>query len=76
MKSTVFWTLFPSLLSASLVFGVVPISSVKRVSNQATVPNKFIIEVDNLSNIPTKRSFTRVRPIFDIYEQISDTVDH
>ncbi|KIM45535.1 hypothetical protein M413DRAFT_343058 [Hebeloma cylindrosporum] len=59
MKSTVFWTLLPSFISASLVFGVVPISSVKRVSNQATVPNKFIIEVDDLSNIPTKRSFGR-----------------
>ncbi|PPQ90634.1 hypothetical protein CVT25_006617 [Psilocybe cyanescens] len=59
MKSAAFWVLLPSLLSASLVYGVFPISNVKRVSNLPFVPNKFIIEVDSLSNIPTKRSFAR-----------------
>ncbi|KAH9484892.1 Minor extracellular protease vpr [Psilocybe cubensis] len=59
MKSAAFWALLPSLLSASLVYAVVPISSVKGKSNLPFVPNKFIIEVDTLSDIPTKRSFTR-----------------
>jgi hypothetical protein len=67
MKPTVLWALIPSLFSATLVLGAVPISSVKRVSNQATVPNKFIIEVDQLSTIPNKRSFTRVRLLFYIH---------
>ncbi|KAF9547696.1 subtilisin-like protease [Agrocybe pediades] len=59
MKSALYWSLLSSFLSAGLVHGAVPISSVKQVTNVPTVPNKFIIEVDDLSDIPTKRSLTR-----------------
>ncbi|KAF8070083.1 pyrolysin [Lyophyllum atratum] len=55
MKSLT-WVVVPSLLSAGLAFGAVPLSSVKRVSNLPTVPNKFIVEVDTVANIPNKRS--------------------
>ncbi|KAJ3530209.1 hypothetical protein NMY22_g8670 [Coprinellus aureogranulatus] len=37
----------------------VPFSSVKRVSNLPTVPNKFIVEVDTTADIPNKRSYAR-----------------
>ncbi|KAF8971231.1 subtilisin-like protease [Flammula alnicola] len=59
MKSVTYWALLPTLLSASLVFGVFPISNIKKVTNIPAVPNQFIIEVDELSSIPTKRSFPR-----------------
>ncbi|KAF8149475.1 pyrolysin [Crassisporium funariophilum] len=60
MKSATFLALLHSFLSASSAFAAFPISSVKKESNLPTVPNKFIIEVDELSNIPNvKRSFTR-----------------
>ncbi|KAF8894316.1 pyrolysin [Gymnopilus junonius] len=59
MKAAMFWALLPSLFSASVVYGVFPISQVQRVSKLPTVPNKFIIEVAQLSDIPTKRSFIR-----------------
>lgn len=61
MKSSVFRALLPSLLAAGLVYGTFPISQVQRVTNVPTVPNQFIIEVDTIANIPTKRSFSRVR---------------
>lgn len=61
MKSSVFRALLPSLLTAGWVYGTFPISQVQRVTNVPTVPNQFIIEVDTIANIPTKRSFSRVR---------------
>ncbi|KAF8149470.1 pyrolysin [Crassisporium funariophilum] len=59
MKSTNLWALLPSLLGASSALATFPISSVKRVSNLPIVPNKFIIEVTSLTDIPSKRSYTR-----------------
>ena len=62
MKTAAFWALLPSILAATAVFGAkFPLSQVPRVSKTPTVPNQFIIEVAQLSDIPTKRSFTRVR---------------
>ncbi|EDR11679.1 pyrolysin [Laccaria bicolor S238N-H82] len=58
MKSASLWAVLPSLLASS-AWATFPISSVKRESNLPVVPNKFIVEVDVLSNIPNKRSFTR-----------------
>ncbi|KAF9474706.1 pyrolysin [Pholiota conissans] len=57
MKSAVFFALLPTLLSATSVLAVAPIP--QKISNLPTVPNKFIIEVDDLASIPNKRSFTR-----------------
>ncbi|KAG5639025.1 hypothetical protein H0H81_007638 [Sphagnurus paluster] len=57
MKSLA-WALVPSVLSTGLALGAVPLSSVKRVSNQPTVANKFIVEVDTLANIPNKRDLS------------------
>ena len=61
MKPSAFRALLPSLLAAGLVYATFPISQVKRVTNVPIVPNQFIIEVDSIANIPTKRSFSRVR---------------
>lgn len=62
MKSFVYFTLIHSLLGAS-VLAAVPLSSVKRVSNVPTIPNKFIVEVDTLAAIPNKRAYARVRAV-------------
>ncbi|KAF9526557.1 pyrolysin [Crepidotus variabilis] len=63
MKLQALWTLLLSLLTLSLdvTFAKVPLSSVKKTSKLPNnlVPNEFIIEVDELSKIPTKRSYTR-----------------
>lgn len=49
--------ILPVLWSASVALATIPLSSIKRVSNLPTVANKFIVEVDSLSNfIPNKRS--------------------
>lgn len=55
MKSTAFipWALFVSSLAGSTL-AANPLSGVKRVTNLPTVPNKFIVEVDTLSDV--KRS--------------------
>ncbi|PPQ71285.1 hypothetical protein CVT24_012339 [Panaeolus cyanescens] len=60
MRNIALSALFSSLL-ASVVLAVVPLSAVKKTTTLAgTVPNKYIIEVENLANIPNlKRSFTR-----------------
>lgn len=63
MKSALVWALLPPVLSISSAFAVFPLSSVKRVSNLPTVPNRFIVEVDSLSDIPGKRSLEGVRNI-------------
>lgn len=56
MKSLT-WTLLPTVLGAGLALAKVPLSSVKRISNTPTVPNRFIVEVDSLASIPNgKRS--------------------
>ncbi|KAF8187464.1 pyrolysin [Pholiota molesta] len=60
MKSATFLALLPTLFSASLVLGAkFPLSVAKKGNNLPIVQNQFIIEVDELSNIPTKRSFAR-----------------
>jgi hypothetical protein len=64
MKSATFCALLQSVLtlSAYSAFAAkVPLSAVKKNPSPPgnIVPNEFIIEVDNLSNIPTKRSFAR-----------------
>jgi len=64
MKSLA-WVLVPSVLSAGLAFGVVPLSTVKRVSNIPTVPNKFIVEVDTLASIYNKRSVSPHELLYD-----------
>jgi len=59
----VYLAILPSLLSAATALAATPLSSIKKGGSnlpQAVVPNKFIIEVDNLSSIPNKRSFARV----------------
>lgn len=61
MKSFVYYTILHSLLGASAVIAAVPFSSLKRVSNSPTVPNRFIVEVDTTANIPNKRAYARVR---------------
>ncbi|KAG5644690.1 hypothetical protein DXG03_007913 [Asterophora parasitica] len=61
------WTLVPSLLATGLVLGGVPLSSVQRVSNLQTVPNKFIVEVDTVANIHGKRSLS---PHENLYENL------
>lgn len=44
-------------LATDFVFGVVPLSSVQRTtSTNNIVPGKFIIEVSDASQVPTKRS--------------------
>ncbi|KAJ2929699.1 hypothetical protein H1R20_g7387, partial [Candolleomyces eurysporus] len=58
MKSFVYFALVHSLLGAS-VLAAFPLSSVKRVSNVPTIPNKFIVEVDTLAAIPNKRAYAR-----------------
>ncbi|KDQ27552.1 hypothetical protein PLEOSDRAFT_1112600 [Pleurotus ostreatus PC15] len=52
MKGVLLW----SILSAGCALAVTPLSSVKRVTNLPIVANKFIVEVDSTSDIPTKRS--------------------
>lgn len=47
------WALLPIVLNIALVSGIVPLSSVKRISSLPTIPNSFIIEVDALSSIQT-----------------------
>ncbi|KAF9010760.1 pyrolysin [Cyathus striatus] len=58
MRSFSYLALLPALLCAISVHTAHPISSVKKESNIPTVPNKFIVEVDDLSDIQ-KRSFAR-----------------
>ncbi|KIM45529.1 hypothetical protein M413DRAFT_442200 [Hebeloma cylindrosporum] len=55
MKSAVYFALLPSLLTSVLAAFPIP----DKVSTLPTVPNKFIIEVDQLADIPNKRSFKR-----------------
>ncbi|CAA7260654.1 unnamed protein product [Cyclocybe aegerita] len=63
MKSAAsYWallSLLPTLLSTYSAFAAVPISAIRKTSNLPTVANKFIIEVEELANIPNKRSFER-----------------
>ncbi|KAJ7253644.1 peptidase S8/S53 domain-containing protein [Mycena rebaudengoi] len=49
---------FLALLGASFALGKVDLSSVKRVTNLGTVPNKFIVEVEAAANIPNRRDGT------------------
>lgn len=64
MKSLVSLVL---LLGAYATLATVPISSVQRKSNLPTVANKFIVEVDEVANIPTtKRSVESVRFLCNI----------
>ncbi|KAJ7282906.1 subtilisin-like protease [Mycena rebaudengoi] len=49
---------FLALLGASSALGKVDLSSVKRVTNLGTVPNKFIVEVEAAADIPNKRDGT------------------
>ena len=43
------------LLLAVSVAGVVPLSSIPKTSNAPVLPGKFIIEVEDVSQIPSKR---------------------
>lgn len=47
------WTLLPIVLNIASVSGIVPLSSVKRISSLPTIPNSFIVEVYVLSSIQT-----------------------
>jgi hypothetical protein len=49
---------FLALLGASSALGKVDLSSVKRVTNLGTVPNKFIVEVEAAADIPNRRDGT------------------
>ncbi|TDL26098.1 subtilisin-like protease [Rickenella mellea] len=55
MKATA-CKLLTLLISASLSFATVPLSSIQRVTTAPIIPNKFIVEVEDVSQIPTKRS--------------------
>ncbi|KAG5633304.1 hypothetical protein DXG03_007660 [Asterophora parasitica] len=59
------WTIVPSLLAARFSLGAVPLSSVQRVSNLQTVPNKFIVELDTIADTHGKRSLS---PHEDLYK--------
>ena len=64
MRPFVYATLLHSLLGAS-VLAAVPLSSIKRDGSKSAggiIPNKFIVEVENLANIPSldKREYKRV----------------
>ncbi|KAF4621066.1 hypothetical protein D9613_000162 [Agrocybe pediades] len=59
MKSFALLALLPAFLSATSASAAVSPSSIKKVNTLPTVANKFILEVDTLANIPTKRSFKR-----------------
>lgn len=61
MKPFIYYSVVHSLLGASAVLAAIPLSSIQRVSNAPTVPNKFIVEVDTTANIPNKRAYARVR---------------
>jgi len=56
MKSIACFALLPTLFTSVLAAFPVP----EKVSTLPTVINKFIIEVDQLANIPNQRSFKRV----------------
>ncbi|KAF9050212.1 pyrolysin [Panaeolus papilionaceus] len=60
MRNVALSALFSSLL-VSVALAVVPLSAVKKTTTlSGTVPNKYIIEVEDLASIPNlKRSFTR-----------------
>ncbi|KAG6919367.1 hypothetical protein DXG01_006916 [Tephrocybe rancida] len=55
---TLSWLLVPTVLSTSLALGKLAPSDVKRVTTLPTIPNKFIVEVDSLADIPSKRSLS------------------
>lgn len=60
------------LALTGLALGVVPLSQVQRTTSVSVVPNKFIVEIDELSDFPGKRSFDSVcKPKHD-YCIISD----
>ncbi|KAG5639856.1 hypothetical protein DXG03_002795, partial [Asterophora parasitica] len=61
------WTIVPSLLATGFALGAFPLSSVQRVSNLQTAPNKFIVEVDTVADIHGKRSLS---PHEDLYENL------
>lgn len=66
MRPSVYLAILPSLLSVTIALASLPLSYVKKAGSKlprAIVPNKFIIEVDNLSSIPNKRSFARVNTL-------------
>ncbi|KAJ7263763.1 subtilisin-like protease [Mycena rebaudengoi] len=50
--------LWLSVLGVSFALAKIDLSSVKRVTNLPSVPNKFIVEVENASEIPSKRDGT------------------
>ena len=57
MRSLSWALLLPTLLAGSALASTFPVSSLKGGSSApgAAVPNKFIVEVDSTSDIPTKR---------------------
>ncbi|PPQ89471.1 hypothetical protein CVT25_011997 [Psilocybe cyanescens] len=59
MKSASLWALLPAVLIATSTLAAFPIANVKKVTTLPTVANKFIVELDDIANIPNKRSFTR-----------------
>ncbi|KXN90803.1 Minor extracellular protease vpr [Leucoagaricus sp. SymC.cos] len=52
MKSRVFLSV---LLSACFVLATVPLSSIQRKTNVPTIANKFIVEVDDVADIPAEK---------------------
>lgn len=43
------------LLSVCSVSAVVPLSNVQRKTNLPIVPNRFIVEVDNVGDVPNQK---------------------
>ncbi|KAF8893560.1 subtilisin-like protease [Infundibulicybe gibba] len=58
MRTTVPRLLISCWLCASTALAVIPLSSIKRVTNLPVVSNRFIVEVDTATDIPSKRSST------------------
>ncbi|KAF9446345.1 subtilisin-like protease [Macrolepiota fuliginosa MF-IS2] len=65
------------LLSACSAFAAFPISSVPRKSNLPTVANKFIVEVNDVANIPTaKRSLASPHELLYAHLKTRDVSFH
>ena len=64
MKVSSLTFVYASLVNAGLVLAKVPLSSVDPAVSSRVVVNKYIIEVENVGQIPGKRSFVSVSSIW------------
>ncbi|KAH9484870.1 Minor extracellular protease vpr [Psilocybe cubensis] len=59
MKSASLWSLLPSVLLATSTIAGLSLADIKKVTTLPNVANKFIVELEDIANIPNKRSFPR-----------------